>query len=338
MQPATETEPTHATSLGWREKPVALIYNPASGQQPARRAAVIAQILKLFQTAGIQITAIPTQAANTAGPLALEAIRQGCNTVIACGGDGTVHEVLQALAGTDAALGVIPLGTANALAADLGLPRNPVRAARKLLDSTPERISIGRVTFLDRDGAPGWRYFVVAAGIGADGHFFANVSSRLKQHLGYVHYLIEALRLWAVHTFPMFRAVFTETTQPTPTTAEVSQVLAVRITNFGGLVRHLVPTASIRKPTLHVIAFKTRSRLHYLRFMAAVWFRRHKYATPIELVDCARVECSALETVTDPVYVEADGEFLGTLPVTIEIVPDPLTLLIPRHPAAIPTR
>jgi YegS/Rv2252/BmrU family lipid kinase len=315
-----------------------LIYNPASGQQPARRAALIEQVAGVFRQAGIQIAIIATPGANTAGPLALEAIQQGCDTVIACGGDGTVHEVLQTMAGTTAALGVIPLGTANALAADLGLPRNPVRAARKLLDSTPERISIGRVTFVGRDGAPGWRYFVVAAGIGADGHFFANVSSRLKQQLGYVHYLIEALRLWAVHRFPMFHAAFTETSNPTPTTADVSQVLAVRITNFGGLVRRLVPKASIRKPTLHVIAFKTRSRLHYLRFMAAVWFGRHKYATPIELVDCTRVECSARDGVTDPVYVEADGEFLGTLPVTMEMVPNALTLLIPRHPAAIPTR
>ena len=338
MQPATETETTHASAPDWRAKPVALIYNPASGQRPASRAALIGQIVEVFRSAGVEITAIPTHAANTAGPLALDAIQQGCDTVIACGGDGTVHEVLQSMAGTRAALGVIPLGTANALAADLGLPRNPVRAARKLLDSTPERISIGRVTYLDREGAPGWRYFVVAAGIGADGHFFANVSSRLKQHLGYVHYLIEALRLWAIHRFPMFRAVFTETSQPAPTTAEVSQVLAVRITNFGGLVRRLVPKASIRKQTLRVIAFKTRSRLHYLRFMAAVWFGRHKYGAPIELVKCTRVECAALDNVTEPVYVEADGEFLGTLPVTIEIVPDSLTLLIPKHPAAIPTR
>jgi diacylglycerol kinase family enzyme len=77
--------------------------------------------------------------------------------------------------------------------------------------------------------------------------------------------------------------------------------------------------------------------------MTAVWFGRHKYAAPIELVKCTRVECSALEgsapgSVTGPVYVEADGEFLGTLPVTMAMVPDALTLLIPKHPAAIPTR
>jgi diacylglycerol kinase (ATP) len=313
-----------------------LIYNPASGQQPARRAAIIARVSEVFRSAGIQLETVATQAANTAGRHAQQAIQRGCDTVLACGGDGTVHEILQTMAGTHAALGVIPLGTANALAADLGLPRNPVRAARMLLEAQPERISVGRVTFLGRDGAPGSRYFVVAAGIGADGHFFAHVSSNLKQRLGYAHYLIEALRLWAVHTFPMFRAAFTESGQSVARIETVSQVLAVRITNFGGLVRHLVPDASIRKPTLHAIAFRTRSRMAYLRFMAAVWFRRHKYAAPIELVHCTRIECTADGHSTEPIYVEADGEFLGTLPVTMEIVPNALTLLIPRNPSAIP--
>jgi len=68
-----------------------------------------------------------------------------------------------------------------------------------------------------------------------------------------------------------------------------------------------------------------------MRFMGAVWFRRHTYATPIELVDCTRVECRALDGATEQVFVEADGEFLGTLPVSIEVVPQSLMLLIPRR-------
>jgi len=308
-----------------------LIYNPASGQHPARRAALIAKIVSVFRDAGIAIEAIPTEAANTAGQHAQRAIAEGCDAVIACGGDGTVHEILQTMAGTNVALGVIPLGTANALAADIGLPRDPARAARMLLHATPQRISVGRVRYVDPEGAPGSRFFIVAAGIGADGYFFSRVNSRMKQRLGYAHYLIEALRLWAVHTFPMFRAAFTENARDGAHTADVSQVLAVRITNFGGLVRKLVPVASIRKPNLHVIAFKTRNRLDYMRFMGAVWFRRHTYATPIELVDCTRVECRALDGATEQVFVEADGEFLGTLPVSIEVVPQSLMLLIPRR-------
>jgi len=106
---------------------------------------------------------------------------------------------------------------------------------------------VGRVFYRDRGGSPRSRYFVVAAGVGADAFFFSRLDSRLKQRLGYTHYLIEALRLWATHTFPIFAASFVESGSPTPQAEEISQLLAVRISNFGGLVRNLVPGAAIQQ-------------------------------------------------------------------------------------------
>jgi YegS/Rv2252/BmrU family lipid kinase len=308
---------------------VALIYNPASGQRPERRTAIIADVAAVLKSAGIEVKVIATESADSAGRQAQEAIREGCDTILACGGDGTVHEVLQSLVGESAVLGVIPMGTANALAADLGLPSSPVEAAKMLLAATPVRVSVGQVFYRDSEDSPRSRYFVVAAGVGADAYFFSQLDSRLKQRLGYALYLIEALRLWATHTFPIFAASFMETGSPTPRVEEVSQLLAVRISNFGGLVQNLVPGAAIHNDNLHVIAFKTRSRLRYLRFMTAVWFRRHTYSSTIELVDCVTVECSGLEGSAERLFVEADGELLGTLPVRIEVVPQSLTLLIP---------
>jgi diacylglycerol kinase (ATP) len=308
---------------------VALIYNPASGQHRERRAALIKDVVAVLHSAAIEVKVIPTESAESVGTQAQEAIREGYDTILVCGGDGTVHEVLQSVVGTSAVLGVIPMGTANALAADLGLPASPKKAAKMLLAATPVRVSVGRVFYRDREGSPCSRYFVVAAGVGADAFFFSQLDSRLKQRLGYTHYLIEALRLWATHTFPIFAASFMEMGSPTPRVEEVSQLLAVRISNFGGLVQNLVPGAAIHNDNLKVIAFKTRSRLRYLRFMAAVWFRRHTYSSTIELVECVTVECRDLEHSAEPLFVEADGELLGTLPVRIEVVPQALILLIP---------
>ena len=310
---------------------VALIYNPVSGQHPQRRAALIKRVVAVLHSAAIEVKVIPTESAESVETQAQEAIREGCDTILACGGDGTVHEVLQSVVGTSAALGVIPMGTANALAADLGLPASPEKSAKMLLAATPVRVSVGRAFYRDKGGSPRSRYFVVAAGVGADAFFFSRLDSRLKQRLGYTHYLIEALRLWATHTFPIFAASFVESGSPTPRVEEISQLLAVRISNFGGLVRNLVPGAAIHNENLKVIAFKTRSRLRYLRFMAAVWFRRHTYSSTIELVECITVECRDLEQSAEPLFVEAGGELLGTLPVRIEVVPEALTLLIPPH-------
>ena len=302
-----------------------------SGQRSEQRTALIADIAAVFEGAGIDVRTIATDAPESAGRLAQEAIADGCDTILACGGDGTVHEALQTMVGGSAVLGVIPMGTANALARDLGLPSSPVKAAKMLLKATPVRVSVGNVFFRDGEGRSCSRYFVVAAGIGADGLFFSRLDSRMKRRFGYAAYLVEAVRMALTHTFPLFTASFTEAGSDLPRAEEVSQLLAVRISNFGGLVNNLVPGAALDNDKLHVIAFKTRSRLLYLQFMAAVWIRQHSYARTIELVDCSSVDCSDLEGSTEPSFVEADGEWLGTLPARIELVPHALMLLIPEN-------
>jgi len=313
---------------------VALIYNPASGQRPERRTARIAQAIAVLEGAGIEVQTIATESPASAAVQAQQAVREGCDTILACGGDGTVHEALQGLVGQTAALGVIPMGTANALATDLGIPSSTAKAAKVLLEATPVRVSVGRVFYRDpecRDpeGGERSRYFIVAAGVGVDAHFFSRLDSRLKQRFGYAAYLVEALRLWATHTFPMFTASFVESGSNAVRSEQVSQLLAVRIGNFGGVVQNLAPGASIRNGNLSVIAIKTRNRFRYLRFTAAVILRRHTYSKTIELIDAVRVECSELADSSARTFVEADGELLGTLPVRMEVVPQSLTLLIP---------
>ncbi|MGH9617530.1 MAG: diacylglycerol/lipid kinase family protein [Acidobacteriaceae bacterium] len=309
---------------------VALIYNPVSGRHPRKRAAQIAQVMTVFQEAGIAVKAFPTESPNSASLQAQHAALEGHDTILACGGDGTVHEVLQNLVGGSVALGVIPMGTANALANDLGLPASPVKAAKMLLTAAPVRVSVGRVFYVDSEANSRSRYFIVAAGIGADALLMSRLDPQLKQRFGYALYGLEALRLWATHRYPMFAACFQERGSQTPRVENVSQILAVRIGNFGGVLRHLVPGAAIFNSNLHVVAVKTRSRLRYLRFMIAVLLRRHTFADPIELVDCESMECFTLEGSTERLFVEADGEWLGTLPVRIEVVPQALTLLVPQ--------
>jgi len=308
---------------------VALIYNPVSGQHPEKRVAQIADVTAVLRGAGIEVKAIATDLPESAGRLAREAVGEGYDTILACGGDGTVHEALQNLVGGTAALGVIPMGTANALASDLGLPISPVKAVKMLLDAVPVRISVGRVFFQDTKGNPGSRYFIVAAGVGADALFLSGLDARLKRRFGYALYLVEGFRVWATHSFPMFAASFFENGSKSPRVLETSQLLVVRISDFGGLLHNLVPGAALNNESLRAIAFKTRSRLDYLRFLVAVLFARHTFSRKVELVDANTVECRDLNGSPARLFVEADGELLGTLPVKIEVVPQALTLLIP---------
>ncbi len=319
---------------------VALIYNPASGQRLDKRSGRIADVVAVLREAGVEVEAIATESPESAGFQAQEAVRQGYDTILACGGDGTVHESLQKLVGGTAALGVIPMGTANALATDLGMPSSAVKAVKALLTAVPERISVGRVFYRNSEGEERSRYFIVAAGIGPDALFLSRLDSGLKQRYGYALYIVEAFRVWATHSFPMFAASFVESGSSTPRVEEVSQLLAVRIANFGGLLNNLAPGAALVNSHLRAIAFKTQSRLHYLRFLLAVAFGRHKFSDRIELVKAVSVECRDLNGSKARLFVEADGELLGTLPVRIEVVHEALTLLVPqkaqRHNSGVP--
>ena len=309
---------------------VALVYNPASGQYSARRAAAIQDALDVFRGAHIETEEFETSTAGSGIECAQRAVRSGCDAVLACGGDGTVHEVVQSLVGTDVALGVIPLGTANALASNLGLVGSPATAARKFLSASRVRIPVGRIHYHDRDGNPESRYFVVAAGIGADALLMSRMDAGLKRRLGYILYLFEAFRIWATDPFPLFQAAFTENGHDAARVAEVSQLLAVRVRSFGGVLRELAPGASLHSGTLELLAFKTRNRLHYLNFLLAVIAGRHTFARNIELWSASTVECQSRNGSKHPIFVEADGEVLGSLPVKMEVVPDALTLLVPE--------
>lgn len=307
---------------------VAVIYNPASGQQSNHRKAMMDEVLEVFRSAGVEAEAVATTAPGSAAQIVGELLERKVDTVIACGGDGTVHEVMQDLVGGNTALGVLPLGTANALAMNLGLPLSPVEAARKLLRAVPTRISVGRIFYQD-SGVERSRYFTVAAGVGADAQLMYRLDTQLKRKFGYALYAVEGLKILATDPFPLFDAAFKTKEGRPPRVEKVSQLLAVRIRNFGGMLHTFAPGATLLNGRLTLVAFKTRSRWHYLRFLAAVLGRRHTFNGRIELLDAMTVECRERPGTPQRMYVEADGEVLGSLPVRMEIVPDALVMLIP---------
>ena len=303
-----------------------LLYNPLSGRRHVRRLADVEAALTVLCQAGVEATLEPTRGQADATGQARHAIAAGCDTIFACGGDGTVHDVLQGMVGSQAALGVIPLGTANALAHDLQLPLSAAAAARASLTAKPLRTAVGRVEYQDFGGNLGSRFFIVAAGIGADAHLFYKLNPLVKGHLGMAAYYAMATRLWLTH--PMEN--FTIETEPGKR-VDVTQLLAVRIRNFGGVLRELAPGASLERDDLRLVLFRTRSRLAYLQYIVRGLVGAQWRVGGIELVHGVKVACRSRDSAGSDVriFVEADGELLGTLPVEISVVPDAVTLLVP---------
>jgi diacylglycerol kinase (ATP) len=315
----------------------ALLYNARSGGRKNHREADLLKALSIMGDAGVETSLVRTTSNVHATEQARKAIVEGYDTVFACGGDGTIHDVLQAMAGSRVALGVIPLGTANALAHDLGLPMQPAEAVRAALHAEARRIAVGRVTVRGLDGNPVTRYFTVAVGVGVDAHLFYKLHAGTKQRLGIAAYYAKAWQLWFTHRMARFRVEVGSAADMVSRNG-VTEMLAVRIRHFGGVVQELAPGASLDRNDMRVVVCTTSNRLSYLLYVVRGLTRGRWSVPAVELFHAGRVRCdyaagsnsathSASAGESAKVYVEADGELIGTLPAEITMVPDALTIL-----------
>jgi diacylglycerol kinase family enzyme len=300
-----------------------LIANPAAGRAPLLERQ-LGGIDRLFAARGLGLQVLyTTPEAGSAEGLARAAAARSA-IVIACGGDGTMHGVLQGLAHSQTPLGVVPLGTANALARHLGLPLDPLNAVASLLEARPTRIAIGQI-----ETASASRYFLAMAGCGPDGMLAHRLSGegarRIKRRFGRISYYALAGRLFATRRWPSFRVEYRVDGRWSETVA--CAALASRLPDLGGLFTGLTRRADFLAPTLHLQAMAPPACVSL-----PAWFTlgragvRHPWQRTI---DAEEFRCTAIDGAAT--YVQADAEPLGPLPFSARIVPDALTLLIPRR-------
>ncbi len=307
-----------------------LIYNPVAGRRPAGREREVRRAAGLLRQAGLEIELAPTARPDMAHELAQAAVANGADVVLACGGDGTINEVINGLALSRVPLGILPGGTANIVARELRLPLNPVRAARELLRWTPHRIALGRARWQEAQAGPPngelafqscSRYYISVAGIGYDAEIVYKLSSRLKNNFGVAGYVMEAFRQLVCYSFPRFSCRLDG--------QERQGTFAVihRTRLYAGWL-HLAPSAGLFHPRFAVCSFPSRSRLRYLLYALAVLARQHLHLRGVSLDQCTEVVCTPVDTFA-PIRFELDGELAGAIPAKFEIVPDALTVLVP---------
>ncbi len=308
-----------------------LIYNPIAGRRPAQRAEEIRRIAEILRKAGMELEVSPTKKPGSASGLAKEAARQGKDVCLVCGGDGTINEVINGLAGSQVSLGLLPGGTANILAREIGLPLDPVRAAAELTRWSPRRVPLGKATWwpeaASTNGAPAQkeqatRYFVTVAGIGYDAHVVYKLSLQMKSSWGVAGYVVEALRQAFRYPFQGFSCRMDDGPGRIATFAA-----AQRAGNYGGWL-HLTPDARFFDDQFNLCLFRSHSRARYFLYAALVLARQHFLLGDVELVKGHKL-CCAAQVAGETIRFELDGELVGTLPATFEIVPDALILLVP---------
>jgi diacylglycerol kinase family enzyme len=307
-----------------------ILFNPNSGRRGRKRDAELNHAIGIVQSAGVHTELTVCRSSQEATDNARCAVAAGSDAVFACGGDGTIHDVIQGLAGTPVVLAILPFGTANALAHDLAVPLRPSAAAQAAVDgkSKVRRIPLGRIEYEDFNGKSSARYFTVAAGIGVDAHLFYKLTAALKNRSGMTAYYLKAWQLWATHRMRHFEVEYSNGTGLRQR-ALLTELLAVRIRFFGNILRELVPGASLDCNDLRAVMCRSASRNAYLQYVAGALLGWRRKIAGIDLVTCSEIVCQLPPVDAGSVYVEADGELLGRLPARISMVPDALSLVVP---------
>ncbi len=294
-----------------------------AGRQPARRERQVREAVAVLGEAGAEVALAPTTGPGGARELAQEAARQGADLVLACGGDGTVNEVINGLAPGQTVLGILPGGTANIIGKELRLPHDPVLAARQLRSWRARRIPLGRASWQGAGEHPEItrRYFISVAGIGFDAYVIHKLAWSFKISWGVAAYAVEAVRQALRYSFPPF-VVDMESGKHSATFAVIN-----RTGHYAGWLP-LAPRADVFKPSFTTCLFSSRRRSRYFFYAAAVLLRQHLRLRDVQLAEGLRAHCAG-EDSRDTIYFELDGELAGKLPATFEVIPDALTLLAP---------
>jgi diacylglycerol kinase (ATP) len=180
-----------------------IIGNPNSGRAGSKD--YLERCAKILRSGGLSVKVLNTERPDHATELASSI---DSSLVVAAGGDGTINEVVNGLAGKDATLGILPLGTANVLARELGLPLDVERACKRILRGERTRIDLGVAT--NREGVE--RRFACMAGIGFDAHVVRAVTPRLKRYLRGLAFPITAFKVLAKEDFPPVQVIQGDTT------------------------------------------------------------------------------------------------------------------------------
>lgn len=307
------------------------LLNPASGHGRLARQDIVGRSAQIWKHAGWETELVPIAGPGTATEQTADIVSRGCDVLFACGGDGTVHEVLQSLVATTAstALGIIPLGTGNVVANNLGLPHATPEAASMQLKFVPRRIAVGRMSTTLADGSIGSRYFLAAAGLGLHAKMIFEAHSRSKSRSGMMAYYRSGFRLMFVEPRTAFEIDLT-LADGTQRTQQVYELLAIKVAMFSGIVKRWRPGASLDDPVLRMLIVKTPSRRRMIVGSLRCMAGGCPQIAGVDIVAAVRATCRPLAT-SDSTLIrsEADGESLGTLPSEISSVPDAFALLMP---------
>jgi YegS/Rv2252/BmrU family lipid kinase len=290
----------------------AVIFNPVAGSPQRRRALALA--VRTLRKAGCRVKLRATTAAGDAArSAAIIAMAGTFDAILVAGGDGTLSETAHGLATSDAArlpaLAFLPLGTANVMAHEIGLPTDPAKAA-----AVAARLRTIEMKLAQANG----RHFLLMAGAGFDAHVVRNVKSAVKKRWGKLAYVAEMVRQLGMFPFGRYRVTIDGVEH------DAASVVASRGRLYGGRFV-LAPAADLSAPALQVCLFHKGGRGGVLLYAIALGLGLLPRAPGFEIVTGKRVTVGGI----DGEPVQADGDSIASLPLEIAMTDKSLRLVVP---------
>ena len=290
-----------------------LISNPKTGRYISKRK-TIQELASDLQSLGLDVELKLTKGPGDATEIAAQAARNGTTDVIVAGGDGTINEAIQGMVGSSARLGILPRGTANVLARELGLPMNVDESLAVVARGKARRIHFGIAT---DETTKEQRHFVLMAGIGLDASVVRRVNPGLKKRIGKGAFWLSGLTHLATWQPQKFTLEIDSKTY-TATFAAIGKA-----TRYGGDLL-VTPRANLGEPEFEVCLIETLSRMRYLRFLSDAM--RSGMGTDREGIRFLKTK--KVRAIGEAA-VQVDGELIGQLPMTFEISPHSLEVIVP---------
>jgi diacylglycerol kinase (ATP) len=294
-----------------RNRSVLVVFNPVAGWRRRQR---FARFVDALQATDCRVTVRETTARGDAERFAREASPTDFDVIAVAGGDGTVNEVVNGLAHSTLTLAIVPLGTANVMANELGLPATMEGCAKVIAEGRHQRVRVGALN---------GRRFVMMAGVGFDAHVVNGVTPALKRRFGKLAYVWRSLVGIARYRLADYEIVVDGKNH------RAASAIVAKGHFYGGTFS-IAPDARLADPWFYVCLFKNGGGWNALRYSAGLVLGNLASYPDVEIIKAHEIHIAG--GAAEPVQV--DGDIIGGLPVVAKIAAEALSVLVPKLPVA----
>lgn len=287
-----------------------LICNPFAGKIK-NNLKVIELIISYFKNEAYEINKMLTNGPLTAMEIAKEEAKKATDVIVVLGGDGTINEVANGIYGSESALMIIPMGTANLLAHHIKLPTKIQSALKAYKNSDVIKINIGKANE---------RFFLLMVGVGFDGHIISKITPSIKLKYGKLAYTYYSIKESFLYQYPLFSVKINN--------KEISSSFAVISLSkeYAGLFS-LTPDANITKNYFQICLFHRRGALSFWKYFLFALIQKHNKLSDVTLTLSDNLEIYSNEALD--IWSQIDGELFSKLPLTISLATEKINLIVP---------